>query len=79
MNESTFGIGYTGKVVWHHGIGIYERIVHYAYARNGNAHNPTAYKAWDIFTVGKPGNGAPWLSCRKLKEAKQIIDAEFES
>lgn len=76
--RATFGIGYTGKKHVHKGIAIFERIVHYAYARNGNAHNPTPYIAWDIFTVGDSENGAPFMSCRTLKEAKEIIDETFE-
>jgi len=71
--SATAGIGYTGKCVHHLDVPIYERIVHYAYARNGNAHNPTPYKAWDIFRFGSPGNGAPHMSCRTLREAKKII------
>lgn len=74
ISLDTGEVGYTGKQIDYKGVSIFERIVHYAYARNGNAHNPTAYKAWDIFRFGEPGNGAPHLSCRTLRAAKDIID-----
>ncbi len=65
-SESGNGLGYTGKTLTVGRFIIHERIQEIAYARNGNAHNPTAYKVWDIFEDGKR-----ILSCGTLREAKK--------
>lgn len=41
--------GFTGKQVEYKGVVIGEFISGYAYARNGNAHNPTPERSWVVF------------------------------
>jgi len=62
------GLGYTGRIIAAPGGEIRERIYQIAYARNGNAHNPTQYKQWDLF-VGGEFVGA----FRTLRAAKAAI------
>lgn len=50
---------------------IKARIYRVAYPRNGNTHNPTTYKRWDVYM---PGCRQPVDSLRTLRMAKQVID-----
>lgn len=62
--------GYTGKVVNYKNAVIREFITTYAYGRNGNAHNPTPQRIWNVFVAGKLVD-----TCRLLRIAKTAVDA----
>lgn len=65
--------GYTGKVIVHFGLAIKERVVRVAYAQNGNAYNPTVYKAWDVWDRTRETERL-LLRCETLREAKRFCE-----
>lgn len=71
-------IGYTGKVLRRGRCFVHERIVRYAYPRNGNAAGTTAEKAWDVYATAERKPAGLLGVCRTLREAGSFA-AEYDA
>jgi hypothetical protein len=61
--------GFTGKVIAYKGAEIREFVSGFAYARNGNTHNPTPLRTWVVFVNGKQID-----QCRLLRTARSVVN-----